>query len=73
MKLTALKPKKKKNATEDEDEFVVRWQNPALQADLVVEKLRTLNPKMSAIELGELSIPGKFVFYPLLIFREKFS
>ena len=39
---------------------VIRWQNPALQADLVVEKLRTLNPKMSAIELGELSIPGIF-------------
>jgi hypothetical protein len=68
MKLTALKPKKKKNATEDEDEFVVRWQNPALQADLVIEKLRTLNPKMSAIELGERSIPGTFLFYPLLIF-----
>jgi hypothetical protein len=73
MKLTALKPKKKKNATEDEDEFVVRWQNPALQADLVIEKLRTLNPKMSAIELGELSIRGTLLFYPPLIFREMFS
>jgi hypothetical protein len=53
-----LTPKKKKNAPESADEFVVRWQNPSLQADLVVEKLRTLNPKMSAIEIGEISIPG---------------
>jgi hypothetical protein len=52
------KPKKKKNAPEGEEDFVVRWQNPALQADLVLEKVRTLNPKMSAIELGELSLPG---------------
>lgn len=60
VQLTALKPKKKKNAQQDE-EFVVRWQNPALQADLIVEKLRTLNPNMSAIEIGELTIPGLFV------------
>ena len=36
----------------------MRWQSTALQADLVVEKLRTLNPKMSSIEIGERSIPG---------------
>jgi hypothetical protein len=57
------KPKKKKNAPEGEDDFVVRWQNPALQADLVAEKLRTLNPKMSSIELGELAIPGRFTSF----------
>jgi hypothetical protein len=59
--LTAFqKQKKKKNKAtpERDDDFVIRWQSPALQADLVVEKLRILNPNMSAIELGELSIPG---------------
>ena len=42
---------------------MIRWQSPALQADLIVEKLRELNPKMSAIELGELKIPGSFGLY----------
>jgi hypothetical protein len=41
-----------------DDDFVVRWQYPAIQADLIVEKLRYLNPKMSSIEIGEGSIPG---------------
>ena len=68
--MTIQKPKKKKNSPETDDEFVVRWQNPALQADLVVEKLRTLNPKLSAIELGELSIPGMFPLHQWLTLRE---
>jgi hypothetical protein len=51
-------PKRKKTDSEGDEDFVVRWQNPALQADLVVEKLRTLNPNLSSIELGELLIPG---------------
>lgn len=58
------KPKKKKGAPEEDEGFVVRWQAPALQADLIVEKLRALNPKMSTIEIGERSIPGKF-FQPM--------
>ena len=48
-----------KGLPEEEEDFVPRWQNPALQADLVLERVRALYPKLSSIELSELSIPGK--------------
>lgn len=53
-----LQKQKKKKASQEEEGLIVRWQSAALQADLLVEKLRTLNPKMSSIEIGERSISG---------------
>ena len=69
--LNQQEPKKKKSASEEDDEFVVRWQFPALQADLVVEKLRALNPNMSSIEIGERSIPGKLALICITNILEK--
>jgi hypothetical protein len=64
--LMRVQAKKLKSAPEGEDEFVIRWQAPALQADFILEKLRSLNPSLSTIELVERSIPGPFDFLPSL-------
>ena len=63
--------KKRKGAPESEDECVIRWQAPALQADFLLEKLRILNPTLSTIELVERSIPGIMSFLVSFNFSEK--